>query len=497
METWAKQANAQGITWFGASGDAGATDCNGDGAGLDNVVAVDIPAALPEVTGVGGTEFNESGGNYWSPTNSSTLASALSYIPEMAWNDTAIDGSPSASGGGASTIFGKPAWQTGPGVPNDNARDVPDISISASADHDGYVIFTSDSTACGGGRRTVTQCQAVFGGTSIGAPAVGGLAVLLNESVVARGMQQSAGLGNINPTLYSLAQTTPAAFHDVTTGNNDITITCARGQVNCTPGPVGFSAGAGYDQVTGLGSVDAGGLVSAWVTGGGAHTTTPPPTITAIGNAASFNQIYAPGMILTIYGSQLSPVTSAASSVPLPLAMAGVTVTINSVAAPIWYVSPGQLNVQIPYKTPVNTSVQVTVNNNGQSASSSMVAAMAAPGIFTDAQGEPVPNTSAARGQIVTLYVTGIGAVTPDISDGAAPAASTALSNLPVPQQQPVVVTVGGVSAPVKFAGIPWGLVGIMQVNYQIPTGTPLGPQRVVVTVGATESKAATLTVTQ
>jgi uncharacterized protein (TIGR03437 family) len=232
------------------------------------------------------------------------------------------------------------------------------------------------------------------------------------------------------------------------------------------------------------------------VTGGGAHATSPPPSITAIGNAASFNQIFAPGMILTIYGSQLSPVTSTASSVPLPLAIAGVTVTINGVAAPIWYVSSGQLNVQIPYETPLNTSVPVTVNNNGQSATSSMTAAIAAPGIFTDAQGEPVPNTSAARGQIVTLYVTGVGAIAPGVFDGAAPAVGTPLSNLPLPQQK-VTVTVGGVTASTLFAGIPWGLVGIMQVNYQIPTGAPLGPQPVVVTVGATASKAATLTVTQ
>jgi uncharacterized protein (TIGR03437 family) len=496
METWAKQANAQGMTWFGASGDAGATDCNGDGANMDNVVSVDVPASLPEVTGVGGTEFNDGSGNYWSPTNSSTLASALSYIPETAWNDTAIDGAPSASGGGASAIFAKPSWQTGAGVPKDNARDVPDISISASADHDGYVIFTSDAMACGSGRRTVTQCEVVFGGTSIGAPAFAGLAAVLNQSVIARGLQQSAGLGNINPMLYSLAQTAPAAFHDVTTGNNDITVTCPRGQVNCTPGTVGFNAGVGYDQVTGLGSIDAGALSTAWVTSGGPHTTTPPPSITAFGNGASYNQIYAPGMILTIYGSNLSPVTASASSVPLPPAMSGVTVTINGVAAPIWYVSPGQLNVQVPYETPLNTAVQLTVNNNGQSAASSFVAAIAAPGIFTDAQGEPLPNTSAALGQVVTMYVTGVGAVTPGIASGAAPPGGTPLNSLPVPQQK-VIVTVGGVNAPISFAGIPWGLVGIMQVNYQIPTGMALGPQPVVVTVGTTASKAATLTVTQ
>src|SRR5581483_1894531 len=88
LENMAKQANAQGITWFGASGDAGATDCSGDGVpSLSGTVSVDLPAGLPEVTGVGGTEFNEGAGNYWNATNSSTNSSALSYIPEIAWND--------------------------------------------------------------------------------------------------------------------------------------------------------------------------------------------------------------------------------------------------------------------------------------------------------------------------------------------------------------------------------------------------------------------------
>ncbi len=96
----AQQANAEGITWFAATGDVGAADCDDDGvatvaqAGL----AVDWPASVPEVTAMGGNEFNEQGGNYWSSTNSSTGASALKYIPEEVWNDTAIDGTLSAGG---------------------------------------------------------------------------------------------------------------------------------------------------------------------------------------------------------------------------------------------------------------------------------------------------------------------------------------------------------------------------------------------------------------
>ena len=501
LQKMAQRANAQGMTWFAASGDSGATDCVGDTfAGANSIVSVDLPAGLPQVTGVGGTEFSEGAGNYWNATNNSSNGSALSYIPEIAWNDTAIDQTPSASGGGKSTLFGKPSWQTGAGVPSDSARDVPDISIAASADHDGYVVFTSDPSSCGGGRRgSATQCETVFGGTSVGAPLFAGVAALMNQWLVSHGVQSAPGLGNINPTLYGLAQTAPAAFHDIVTGNNIINVTCTATQRNCTAGPVGYNAGQGYDLVTGLGSIDANALFTAWLAGSGGQVRPPSgggaPAITAIGNGASYSAVFAPGMILTIFGSNLAPSTAAATSVPLPQQLAGVTVSINGVPAPLWYVSATQLNVQVPYETPVGAAVPVTVSNNGQTATSSLTAAAAAPGIFTDAQGAPVPSASGARGQVLTMYVTGVGGVSPGVFDGAAPAAGTPLSDLPQPTQN-TAVTIGGVTAPVQFVGIPWGLVGVVQINYQIPAGAPLGAQPVVFTVGTLASKAATLTVT-
>ena len=209
---------------------------------------MDFPASLPEVTAVGGTEFQEGADAYWSSTNTSASGSALSYIPEIAWNDSAIDGEPSATGGGASRFFAKPSWQTGPGVPGDNARVVPDISMNASADHDGYLVYTQGA-------------DSVFGGTSVPAPIYAGLAALLNQH------QGSQGLGNINPNLYALAQTTSGIFHDITQGDNIVTVTCRTRARNCTTATVGYSAGAGHDMATGLGSVDAYQLVSRWAGG--------------------------------------------------------------------------------------------------------------------------------------------------------------------------------------------------------------------------------------
>jgi len=255
LRAWAKQANAQGITWFSASGDSGAADC----AYLRQTgLAVDVPASIPEVTGVGGTTFQEGTGQYWSGTNDATFASALGYIPETTWNDSALDGSPSSTGGGASIYFAKPDWQAGLGVPDDNARHVPDVALSASADHDGYLVVTSGAVY-------------VYGGTSVPAPAFAGIAALLNQSVVQSGAQTSAGLGNMNPNLYSLAQTDAGVFHDITTGNNIVTVaSCPRRARNCNSSAVGFSATVGYDQATGLGSVDVGALVTGWNNGSSA-----------------------------------------------------------------------------------------------------------------------------------------------------------------------------------------------------------------------------------
>ena len=497
MQAMAQQANAQGITWFAASGDSGGADCYGDGVpDISSVQSVDLPASIPEVTGIGGTVFNDGSGIYWSATNTANNASALSYIPEIAWNDSAADGSPAASGGGASIYFGKPSWQTGTGVPSDNARDVPDISISASADHDGYLIYTSDQFSCGTRRGSSTACGTVVGGTSVGAPFFAGLFTLLNQAVVAKGLQSSAGLGNVNPSLYTLAQNVPAAFHDITSGNNVVNVACTSRNRTCSSTSVGYNAGAGYDQVTGLGTVDASALFNAWLTGAGQHApSAKPPVISAITNGASYKQAYAPGMIVTIFGSQLAPTAQSASTTPFPTQLAGVTVSIAGFPAPLLYVSPSQLNAQIPYETPVGTSVVLTVTNNGQSASVSFTATAAAPGIFVNANGAPVPSTTGSRsqGHTLTLYITGFGAVTPAMADGAVPASGT--TTLPKPTAN-TTVTIGGVVAP-SVVGVPPGYAGVAQINYQIPSTVPLGQQPVVVTVGGVASNTAMLTVTQ
>jgi subtilase family serine protease len=320
VQAWAKQANTQGQTIMASSGDAGAADCDPTNSpSATGGLAVDVPAAIPEVTGMGGNEFdgdasatvtngNANSTTYWKGTTggTNTLSSALSYIPEMAWNDTAENAGLLASGGGASIYFAKPTWQTGTGVPADGVRDVPDLALNASPYHDPYLICSEDGqggtiqSTCTNGFVNASGEILLAGGTSCAAPTFSAIVALLNESL------SSTGLGNINPTLYSLAASTPAAFHDVTTGNNKVP--CTSGTTDCPSGTteIGFSAGVGYDQVTGLGSVKASTLFTAWKASlapdFALSATTLTPTPVSAGQSASATLTISPiaGSVATV-----------------------------------------------------------------------------------------------------------------------------------------------------------------------------------------------------
>jgi subtilase family serine protease len=319
-----RQANSQGQTMTSATGDAGAADCDGDlatvPASASKGLSVDVPAAIPEVTGVGGTEFMGDAAatvtgtapntcaaatQFWlaSPGTpptcelTSPAATAISYIPEMAWNDTAANKQLSASGGGASTFFAKPSWQSGTGVPADGARDVPDVALNASPNHDSYLICSAGR--CVKGFRNPNDTQVpnsldTVGGTSAGAPTFAGILALILQAT------KGTGLGNVNPMLYSLAASSPGAFHDIASGDNKVP--CTAGTKNCPAGTtsIGFSAGQGYDQATGLGSVDASALETAWLAAlaapspdflmdGQASTVAPGQTGTATVNVTATN----------------------------------------------------------------------------------------------------------------------------------------------------------------------------------------------------------------
>jgi len=264
-----QQAAMQGQTIAAASGDFGAADCDtAPGLPAQGGLGVDIPGALPYVTSVGGAQFNgdtASPATFWNSANNAVGGSAKSYIAETTWNNTIPRNQLSAGGGGASVLFSKPSWQTGTGVPNDGARDVPDIALAADPDHDGYMLCVNDpgqsQLPCISGFLDSNKTPDVAGGTSFGSPTFSGIVAILNQKIGSR-------QGNINPALYALSAANAGAFHDITSGNN--IVPCDPATVDCpTSGTAqyGFSAGPGYDQVTGLGSIDAAALVNNWGSG--------------------------------------------------------------------------------------------------------------------------------------------------------------------------------------------------------------------------------------
>jgi len=266
-----QQAAAQGITIFSAAGDSGAADCDNAVASATNGLAVDFPGSSPFVTSVGGTMFNEGSGSFWAAVNNATpynnTESAISYIPEAVWNETATAGTLASGGGGQSTVFTKPFWQVGTGVPNDFSRDVPDISLDAASVHEPYLIcafgscvngFRAPSTPTASCPQPGGGCVDVVGGTSVAAPSFAGLTALVVQKTGGR-------LGTINPTLYALANSTfySMVFHDTTVGSN--AVPCTAGSTGCpTGGNIGYSATTGYDLASGWGSVDATNMVNDW-----------------------------------------------------------------------------------------------------------------------------------------------------------------------------------------------------------------------------------------
>jgi len=335
-----EQAAAEGISAFVSAGDGGSAGCdNFDTATrARDGLAISGDASTPFDIAVGGTDF---GGNffnsaaYWSATNDpTTQASALSYIPELPWNDSctnsifAFIGFPAdpiatcnnasaagflnivgGSGGKSSCVasdgshiasctggYAKPSWQTGVGVPADSVRDIPDVSLFASNGFLGsfYIICEADLSPTG-------MCDlnppfedfAGFGGTSVSSPAFAGILALVNQKTHTR-------QGNANFVLYKLAAeqnpancnvngnailtTAPAAsciFNDITADTN--AVPCAAGSPNCgTEGTLpigvltGYNSGVGYDLTTGLGSVNATNLVNNW------KSVTFTPTVTLL-----------------------------------------------------------------------------------------------------------------------------------------------------------------------------------------------------------------------
>jgi len=333
-----QQAVAEGISVFVAAGDEGAASCDAGLSSATHGIGVSAYASTPYNVAVGGTDFSDTldgtTGNYWSTTNSATYGSALSYIPEIPWNDScagsllanylgystvygpsgfcnsnaarrdnlvevvAGSGGPSNCATGSMSTYGvasgscqgfeKPSWQTGlDGIPNDGVRDIPDVSLFAADGVWGHFYVTCWSDVRNGGAACTGDPSnwAGAGGTSFSSPIMAGIQALVNQN--AGGAQ-----GNPNYVYYSLAVSTPSVFHSVTRGDIDVNCT---GTANCfgSTGSVTYGRGGRPtgSATSGALSVSSSSFTPAYGTGASWNFAT------GIGSVDAFNLVmdWSPG----------------------------------------------------------------------------------------------------------------------------------------------------------------------------------------------------------
>ena len=240
------------------------------------------------------------------------------------------------------------------------------------------------------------------------------------------------------------------------------------------------------------------------------------PTVSAEGitSAAttSVSGPLVPGSVHTLYGSNLAPAQTVAGAAPLPYTLGGVTIEVNSIPAPLFFVSPTQINFQAPWDLEGHNSASLTVlNGSVANAPLQVNVAVTAPAIFTaDGSGSgqgailiasngavAAPSATfptsrpAAHGEFVSIYATGLGPVSRIQTNGTPKPVTTA----PAITQNPVVM-IGGVAANVTFSGLAPATVGVYQINVQVPDAAPSGNAvPVVLSIGGLASNTVTLAI--
>ena len=238
-------------------------------------------------------------------------------------------------------------------------------------------------------------------------------------------------------------------------------------------------------------------------------TRTPFLTSASVTNAASFVSGVTAGGIATIFGTGLSTGVNGVvgiTSLPIPTSMGGTSVTVGGVAAPLFNVinigGTEQINLQIPFEVAGQTSVPVVVNN-GTASNVAVLAQVlpAQPGIFTiganagailhGADNSVVTAShAAAKGEVIVVFVTGLGPVIPPVATGAqSPGLPLSISSFTP------TVTIGGIGSPVSFSGLAPGFAGLFQINVQVPAGAASGNLDIIVTANGVASSTAKVSV--
>lgn len=212
-----------------------------------------------------------------------------------------------------------------------------------------------------------------------------------------------------------------------------------------------------------------------------------PPVLNSVVNAGDSSSNIAPGGLISIYGSQLSPVNLATSEIPLPTALANSCITVNGEPVPILFVSPDQINAQMPYEA-IGDITLILRTPGGVSNNLNLQVLPAAPGVFMSGTAGPQNNlptiVRSDDGLLVTdshpihkngneyvvIYLTGLGQTNPAVGDGLPAPTSPLAIALNVP-----TVSLGGVQIPVAYYGLTPGEVGVYQINAKIPSNIPTG----------------------
>ena len=289
------------------------------------------------------------------------------------------------------------------------------------------------------------------------------------------------------------ANTSTASGGNVGDVGNGIFLSCPAGLLvagNTTSTNLPVTAGA-------LRTSYQGGAGDAFLARLGVGGTPAVPAGAVLNSASSGAGPVAPGSLISVFGSALALATQTAALTPWPNTLGGASVAINGAAAPIYYASPTQMNVQVPYEAQ-NGSASLTVTAPcGTSVPVTFQVAASAPYIFQSADAVAITqnqdfsinsaNNPAKVGSVVTVYLTGIGPLDNPVPTGA-PAPATTLSRATLP----IHVTIGGFDTVVQFLGLTPGFIGLAQANLFVPNLSP-GRYPISITIGGVASNAANM----
>ncbi len=526
-----QQAAMQGITVVVSTGDTGSVSCDaGDPQGTESAtgpLSVNGFASTPYNIAVGGTDFDAlyppPNGNNFSKYVSTSSGSAstfyrtaLGYIPEATWNNSpypntsvsqnvplsVTTGNPSddniaAGSGGPSNCstntttdsatgictagYAKPTWQTGTGVPNDQVRDIPDVSLLAGNNLYGALWTVCDGSTTGidstGTIQGTADCVATsgsffvdgVGGTSAATPAFAGILALVVQKT---GQRQ----GQAAPILYSLFNSTPSIFHDITTGNNSVgctqTSTTTASCVKNSQGyffESGYNTFPGYDLATGLGSVDATLLVNDWTS---ASDSLNVANVAATPSATSI--ITAEPLTITVN------VAALATGGATPTGTVTAATSDGTYTSPAATLSGGSATITIPANSltanPANifTIAYTPASGSGFANASTFVAVAISVGTpsfaITGNSIAVAPGNSASS----TITVTPAGGFTGTINLTCAVSSATGATPLPTCSFTSSSVVISSSAA------------GTTTLNFATTSATPLGPYTVTINGAAT-----------